>query len=443
MSTQYELTKRIVRTISGEIHEAKDKKSGKTVAIKVSRPLREHKISAEDPIEEITVMKKLQRDEIIEAEENSSINSNDGRMYVIKLLDSYVQVYKGLECNFNVMEYAECGDIFDRITKEPMALDSIKRYFRMIVKGVAYLHGRNICHLDLSLENILLSKDDEIKICDFGQAQIGRMIKSSGIRRGKLKYMCPEVFQRAEEYDGFKADAWSIGIILWIMLTGAFCYDMPGKADKRFQYLAKGKHGIEVLLHVSKAEQEGVLVDLLTKILAIDPLSRLTVQQILEHDWLTDTSPIPPPSPSPVLADTTQIGITISSPQETEQVSRKEISTEPVSELSGSVQETITPSMISVCTKSYSLSSSSSSSSSSLPPFSPSSFPPPPPAVAEAPTGGAPPVPTFYLTSFPDDLSITNEPSTYGPLKRSKTNEKVRRRRRNSLFRHFSEHRKI
>jgi len=442
MSAQYELTKRIVRTITGEIHEAKEKKSGKTVAIKVSRPLRENKISAENPFEEITVMKKLQEDESVEVEESKS-NYNGGRQYIIKLLDTYVQVYKGLECNFNVLEYAECGDIFDMITsKETMSLDSIKRYFRMIVEGVSYLHARNICHLDLSLENILLTKDDEVKICDFGQAQIGRMIKSSGIRRGKLKYMCPEVFQRAEEYDGFKADTWSIGIILWIMLTGAFCYDMPARSDKRFQYLSKGKSGIEVLLHISKADQEEVLVDLLTKIIAIDPLSRLTVQQILEHAWLTGapSPPPPPPPPTPppsLLTEGSQIDIVCSS-QGTETISVKEISAESVPD--SIVHDIITPSMISLCTQA-SLSSSASSSSSSLPPFSPSSFPPPPPAVAEAPTG-APPV--LILALFPDDLSLSNhEPSTYGPLKRSKTNEKARRRRRNSLFRHFSEHRKV
>jgi len=477
MSAKYDLIRRIERTQSGEIYEAKEIKSGATVAIKISRPIKESKTTAEDPLEEILVMEKLRKEEV---EENGN-SFADGRQHIIKFLDTYIQTYKGLECNFNVMEYAEGGDFLDKIQKEEIrSIDSVQRYFRMIVKGVSYLHKRNISHLDLSLENVLLMKNDEIKICDFGQAQIGRIFKSSGIRRGKLKYMSPEVFQRVEEYDGFKADLWSLGVILWILLTRAFCYNAPCKVDKRFQYLARGKSGIEMLLHISKADQSEEVVDLLTKIFSVDPIERPTVHEILEHSWLIETIP-----PSSIVSlESIQMETTPVSLHESESISDSTLMQDSIITYTTLSSPTSIPSVISVCSDSFSMSLCSSSSSSYPPPFSPTSFPPPPPVVAEAPsdepsTFQLPPslfvqitrTSTTYSRSLPGSpmsssssffseqgsnfianpnptileefKGMTKNP--YGPLrlKRSKSHEKQTRRRRHSLFRHVSEHRKL
>jgi serine/threonine protein kinase len=464
-------------TIFGEIHVAKEIKSGKLVAIKVSRP-QERKVSAEDPLEEISVMETIRREE----ETESKSDLDDGRNYVIKMVDSYIQMYKGLECHFNVMEFAEGGDIFERVQQEAMSILTVQRYFRMIVKGVSYLHKRNVCHLDLSLENILLTKEDDVKICDFGQSQVGRILESSGVRRGKLKYMSPEVFQRAEEYDGFKADAWSLGIILWTLLTGAFCYDVPNKSDKRFQYLARGKPGIEILLHVGKTDLPDEVVDLLTKVLTINPITRYTVNDILQHSWISEKSQIIPLTSfsSPFLTATTVDETVTPSPsctftlQEAEPVSAEPVSDSPSNSFEANTFSTlirtpscpITPCSTSSSNCSVGISSSASSSSSSSPQFSPSTFPPPPPVVEEAPADEAPssipmlPTSTYHVIirasssarSSPTNSLISTSSSSssssssiYGPLlKRCKTITEKRklRKRKNSLFRHFSEHRK-
>jgi len=127
------------------------------------------------------------------------------------------------------------------------------------------------------------------------------MIKDSGLRRGKLKYMSPEVYQ-VVRYDGYKADIWSLGVVLWGMITGGLIYRKPILADYRFGLLTKGQEGLKELLQLDEvSDVSPSLLHLLSKMLDVNAETRYLIQDVLSHPWVwaitsnPKSSQFPPP----------------------------------------------------------------------------------------------------------------------------------------------------
>lgn len=117
-----------------------------------------------------------------------------------------------------VLEYAYHGELLDfLLNKGSVDIVTSIYFFRQIIYGIDYLHSHSICHRDLKLENILLDKNDNIKIADFGFA---RWMKENMAETscGSPHYAAPEVV-KGIRYDGRIADIWSCGVILYSLLT--------------------------------------------------------------------------------------------------------------------------------------------------------------------------------------------------------------------------------
>lgn len=110
-----------------------------------------------------------------------------------------------------------------------MAEDNCKFFFRQIAEAMRYMHSNLICHRDLKLENILVSDKQKIKIIDFGFGIRTPEDVNLKIFCGTSSYMAPEIV-RKQEYNGFKADVWALGVVLHVMLTGRFPF--VGKTEK-------------------------------------------------------------------------------------------------------------------------------------------------------------------------------------------------------------------
>ncbi|XP_046388652.1 serine/threonine-protein kinase grp isoform X2 [Ischnura elegans] len=127
------------------------------------------------------------------------------------------------------LEYAAGGELFDRIEPDVgMSAWEAQKYFKQLVAGVEYLHGRGIAHRDLKPENLLLDEQDNLKITDFGMATLYRMKgkeRPLEKRCGTLPYVAPEVLLRP--YNAEPADIWSCGVILVAMLAGELPWDKP------------------------------------------------------------------------------------------------------------------------------------------------------------------------------------------------------------------------
>ena len=96
-----------------------------------------------------------------------------------------------------------------------------KFIFTQIMKGMHYLHSRGVCHRDIKLENIIIDDKNNIKLIDFGFGATGPKTKLHNFFCGTPSYMPPEIVQK-KDYVGSCADIWSIGILLFTLLSGSF-----------------------------------------------------------------------------------------------------------------------------------------------------------------------------------------------------------------------------
>lgn len=118
-----------------------------------------------------------------------------------------------------ITELAERGELFDYIVRKgKMNPDEVFRTFRQIINGLEYCHSQLICHRDLKPENLLLDKNYNIKIADFGMANIMSNDKLLETSCGSPHYASPEVI-KGKKYDGMQADVWSCGVILYALST--------------------------------------------------------------------------------------------------------------------------------------------------------------------------------------------------------------------------------
>src|SRR6187402_891099 len=131
-------------------------------------------------------------------------------------LDLVLTIYSYL-----VLEYVDNGELFEHITaKGRLDEEEAVKYFRQILSAVGYCHSFKICHRDLKPENILLTKNLDIKIADFGMAALHQSpdhkLKTSC---GSPHYAAPELI-KGSTYRGNGVDIWSMGVILYAMLSG-------------------------------------------------------------------------------------------------------------------------------------------------------------------------------------------------------------------------------
>jgi serine/threonine protein kinase len=135
---------------------------------------------------------------------------------------------------FIVLELIQGGELFDKIVNEGRFDEAKARfYFRQLVEGVQYCHSLGICHRDLKPENLLLDENGNLKISDFGLSAlyVGDPDADGACRTellhttcGTPNYVAPEVLAD-QGYDGKKADVWSCGVILYVLLAGFLPFD--------------------------------------------------------------------------------------------------------------------------------------------------------------------------------------------------------------------------
>ena len=124
-----------------------------------------------------------------------------------------------------VIDYAEKGDLYYYLKKAPTGLKELhaKYLFKKILEGIQYCHKANICHLDIKIGNILLDGNFDPIITDFGYSQLikdsnNNILKKRGIV-GTPPYICPQIWYN-ETYNGIDADIFSLGVVLFNLVTG-------------------------------------------------------------------------------------------------------------------------------------------------------------------------------------------------------------------------------
>ncbi|EFW99101.1 serine/threonine-protein kinase [Grosmannia clavigera kw1407] len=191
---------------------------------------------------------------------------------IVKLYD----IWENRNEIYLIMEFVENGDLFTYINcNGALTEESSLFVFRQMMNAVQYCHTYNICHRDLKPENILLKADGQIKIADFGMAALHQgpryHLQTSC---GSPHYAAPELL-KARPYRGEKADIWSMGVILFVMLAGRLPFD---ESDLGYM-LAKAKKGIYTMpAHFSPEAK-----DLVHRILQVEPEVRISMNEMWQH----------------------------------------------------------------------------------------------------------------------------------------------------------------
>lgn len=193
--------------------------------------------------------------------------------------------------NYFIFEYAEIGDLWKMITLTGgFGERCSKPIFKKILLGVQALHNIGIYHLDLKVDNILLDKYFNPKICDFGLAKMNNGILN--FKLGTKNYKPPQMFLKPIKYTGKKADIFSLGCVLFAIVTGAEWFDSAERNDDFYKYIYRNNPDE----YFNKLSIKSAAVKSLTpefkklylKMISIEEDDRPSIEEILEDKWFNE-----------------------------------------------------------------------------------------------------------------------------------------------------------
>jgi serine/threonine protein kinase len=186
----------------------------------------------------------------------------------------------------------------------PPSEEEARSIFRQLLKGLLQLQRKGVVHRDISLDNILISKTNRVKIVDLGMSMRVPYsdainhgcitdVSEGGIRRlikkqpkGKrLMYLAPEVIAQKEAFDGYAVDLWAAGVILFVLCVGLAPFKQAHPSDKRYAKISSG--GLKNLTKTLKLSLSDEACDLIQHMLREDPQHRLSLLEVMKHPWVT------------------------------------------------------------------------------------------------------------------------------------------------------------
>lgn len=256
---KYELGKTIGEGSFAKVRVAKNVETGDVVAIKIldrDQVLR-HKM-VEQLKREISTMKLIKHPNVIK---------------IFEVMASKTKIYI-------VIEFADGGELFDKIAKHGrLGEDEARRYFQQLINAVDYCHSRGVFHRDLKPENLLLDSHGVLKVSDFGLSALSQQLQGDGLLHtacGTPNYVAPEVL-KDKGYDGTASDVWSCGVILYVLMAGYLPFDEPSLMAL---YLKICSADFTFPSWFSSGAKK-----LIKRVLDPEPLTRITVAEIIEDEW--------------------------------------------------------------------------------------------------------------------------------------------------------------
>ncbi|XP_052458276.1 serine/threonine-protein kinase MARK2 isoform X8 [Carassius gibelio] len=252
----YRLLKTIGKGNFAKVKLARHVLTSKEVAVKIIDKTQLNSSSLQKLYREVRLMKFLNHPNIVK---------------LFEVIDTEKTLYL-------VMEYASGGEVFDYLVAHGrMKEKEARAKFRQIVSAVQYCHQKCIVHRDLKAENLLLDADMNIKIADFGFSNEFTMGNKLDTFCGSPPYAAPELFQ-GKKYDGPEVDVWSLGVILYTLVSGSLPFDGQNLKELRERVL-RGKYRIPFYMSTD-------CENLLKKFLILNPTKRGSLEQIMKDRWM-------------------------------------------------------------------------------------------------------------------------------------------------------------
>lgn len=286
LAEKYELHRELGRGQYATVNSATSRTTGDQVAVKLIRKSK-------------ATMHRLRRDF---EREVAMMRKVFWHPFIVNLLEAFeTPSYFVL-----VLDHAIGGELFNRIVERGSYSEAeASTLMRGVVSAVDHCHQRGVIHQDLKPENILLSSpgsDVDVKLCDFGHATsfapvIGRVLRGPPQNvmeeGGTVSYAAPEML-KGFGLHGPKVDEWALGVILFILLGGYHPFDphCSGSEEDIRQAILKGQVEFDDPSwdHVSNSAK-----DLIRRLLTVDPATRMSAREALEHPWVQgDEAPAQP-----------------------------------------------------------------------------------------------------------------------------------------------------
>ena len=230
--------------------------------------------------EQIVAVKILDKNKIEDEIDIERINREIeilSKIYHPNICQMY-ETYTTIHNYYLMMEYISGGDLFDYISKNNYLKENEACYFfRQLISAMEYLFSLGISHRDIKPENILLNEDyTQIKLIDFGLSNYSENNELLQSSCGSPCYASPEMLS-GKPYSGIETDIWSAGIVLYSMLVGGLPFD-DNELKSLYEQIKEGKFYIPSTLSLEA-------IDLLKKILRVEPEKRITIKELKEHSW--------------------------------------------------------------------------------------------------------------------------------------------------------------
>ncbi|XP_013888950.1 serine/threonine-protein kinase Chk2 [Austrofundulus limnaeus] len=270
LRNKYVLTRQIGTGVCGEVRLAFERSTCRKFAVKIinKKNFQSEGTATRNAETEIKILQKVDHPCLIKTDD------------FYQTEDSY----------YIVLELMEGGELFQRIKSQQQLKENVaKLYFYQMLCAVQYLHSNGIIHRDLKPENILLASNEDIcliKVTDFNQS---RILEEAALMRtlcGTPSYLAPEVFTNASTTGyGLAADAWSLGVLLFVCLSGYAPFHESFSKHSVTEQIIRGEF---TMVPAKWTQVSNQAKDVVRKLLVVDPTKRMTIDEALQHPWLQD-----------------------------------------------------------------------------------------------------------------------------------------------------------
>lgn len=219
-----------------------------------------------------------------------SIQSNFKDFSIVECIEYDQTIIDGESNDFMIMKLVQGGNLLNYIKTVTMTEYSLKLVFRQILKALIAIHNSGYAHMDIKMGNILFD-EQQPKFWDFGcsiRTNVDQTLDGKNYwYQGTRRYTAPEILNK-ETFSSFKADVFSLGVVLFIAATNLYPFHEASINDTKFKRLI-GENSIKFWRRnkkiVKKYSED--LGDLIVSMLNPDPKQRLSLNEIVNHSWFS------------------------------------------------------------------------------------------------------------------------------------------------------------
>ncbi|KAG7608403.1 NAF/FISL domain [Arabidopsis suecica] len=230
---------------------------------------------------ESVAIKMIDKDKVMRVGLSQQIKREISVMRIAKH-PNVVELYEVMATKsriYFVIEYCKGGELFNKVAKGKLKEDVAWKYFYQLISAVDFCHSRGVYHRDIKPENLLLDDNDNLKVSDFGLSALADCKRQDGLLHttcGTPAYVAPEVINR-KGYEGTKADIWSCGVVLFVLLAGYLPFHDTNLME---MYRKIGKADFKCPSWFAPEVKR-----LLCKMLDPNHETRITIAKIKESSW--------------------------------------------------------------------------------------------------------------------------------------------------------------